>query len=58
MDMHGHTEIDDESKLVFIGDLKITDTHFPSLHPAIAAQMDQLEGHSGCRASRFRCIGW
>jgi hypothetical protein len=42
LEVQGHTDVDNDSKMVLISNLKITDTHFPSLDPASAAQMDQL----------------
>ncbi len=42
MELQGHTDVDNDNKMVLISNLKITSTHFPSLDPARAAQMDQL----------------
>ena len=41
-EMHGHTDIDNDNKTVLISNLRVIRTHFPSLDPASAAQMDQL----------------
>ena len=35
-------EVDNDRKMVFITNLKITETHFPSLDPEHSAQMDRL----------------
>ncbi|NWG75427.1 MAG: hypothetical protein HXY24_12590 [Rubrivivax sp.] len=40
--IHGSTDVDLENRTVFIHDLAITSTSFPSLDPADAAKMDQL----------------
>jgi hypothetical protein len=42
IEMEGHTDIDNDSKMVMITNLKVLKTNFPSLEPARAAQMDQL----------------
>src|ERR1022692_132113 len=42
VELQGHTDIDNDNKMVFISNLKITKTNFPSLDPATAAAMDQL----------------
>jgi len=42
VEMEGHTDVDNDNKLVLISNLKVTGTHFPSLEPATSAQMDQL----------------
>lgn len=42
MDLQGHTDVDNDNKMVLISNLKITRVHFPALDPATAAQMDQL----------------
>jgi hypothetical protein len=42
VELHGQTTVDDENKMVLIDNLKIRKTHFPSLDPATATQMDQL----------------
>src|SRR4030095_1630447 len=42
LEMEGHTDVDNDNKLVLISNLKVTGTHFPSLEPATSAQMDQL----------------
>lgn len=38
----GHTDVDNDNKVVLISNLNITSTHFPSLDPTSAARMDQL----------------
>jgi hypothetical protein len=40
--LKGETQVDNDNKMVLISNLKIVETHFPSLDPASAAQMDQL----------------
>ena len=40
--LKGQTQVDDENKMVLITNLKVVRTHFPSLDPAIAGQMEQL----------------
>jgi hypothetical protein len=40
--MQGHTDVDNDNKLVLISNLQVTGTHFPSLDPASAASMEQL----------------
>jgi hypothetical protein len=42
VELQGHTDVDNDDKMVLISNLKITDTHFPSLDPASTRQMDQL----------------
>jgi hypothetical protein len=42
VEMEGHTDVDNDNKVVLISNLKVTGTHFPSLEPATSAQMDQL----------------
>jgi hypothetical protein len=42
VEMQGHTDVDNDSKMVMITNLKILKTNFPSLEPVRAAQMDQL----------------
>lgn len=42
VELEGHTDVDNDQKMVFISNLTITKTYFPSLDPASAAQMDQL----------------
>src|SRR5271168_3362170 len=42
VEMQGHTDVDNDTKLVLISNLQVTGTHFPSLDPASAASMDQL----------------
>jgi hypothetical protein len=42
MEMEGHTDVDNDTKMVLISNLRITRTSFPSLDAASAAQMDQL----------------
>jgi hypothetical protein len=42
VELQGHTDIDNDNKMVLITNLKITNTYFPSLDPAGSAQMDQL----------------
>jgi hypothetical protein len=42
VEMKGHTDVDNDTKLVLISSLQVTGTHFPSLDPASAASMDQL----------------
>jgi hypothetical protein len=39
--LKGDTQVDNDRKIVFITNLNIVQTHFPSLDPAGAAQMDQ-----------------
>ena len=41
MEVKGHTEVDNENKMVLITNLTVN-THFPSLDPASATQMDQM----------------
>jgi len=41
-EMQGHTDVDNDNKVVLISNMKLTGTHFPSLEPATAAQMEQL----------------
>ena len=40
--LHGQTTVDNDKKMVLITNIKIKRTHFPSLDPATAAQMEQL----------------
>jgi len=42
VELHGQTIVDNDNKMVVIANLKIKETHFPSLDPNTAAQMDQL----------------
>jgi hypothetical protein len=42
VELYGRTTVDNVQKMVLIDNLKIKKTHFPSLDPATAAQMDQL----------------
>lgn len=42
MQLQGHTDVDNDKKMVLISSLMATKTHFPSLDPAGAAKMDQL----------------
>jgi hypothetical protein len=42
VEMHGHTDIDNDNKAVLISNLQVVRTHFPSLDPATAEQMGQL----------------
>src|SRR5712672_2114597 len=42
MELEGHTDVDNDRKIVLISNLMVSGTHFPSLDPAIASQMDQL----------------
>ncbi len=41
-EMQGHTDVDNDNKLVHITNLQVNSTNFPSLDPAIASQMDHL----------------
>lgn len=40
--MHGQTIVDNDTKMVFIANMKLKKTYFPSLDTATAAQMEQL----------------
>jgi hypothetical protein len=40
--MKANTLVDNDSKMVMMTDIKIIQTHFPSLDPALAMQMEQL----------------
>ena len=42
VELHGQTTVDNDKKMVLIYNIKIKKTNFPSLSPAVAAQMDQL----------------
>jgi len=42
VELHGQTSVDNDNKMVLIYNIKIKKTKFPSLDPAVAAQMDQL----------------
>ena len=42
VELRGHTDVDNDSKMVLISNLEITGAHFPSLDPASAANMEQL----------------
>ena len=42
VEAQGHTDVDNDNKVVLISNLNITGTHFPSLDPTSAARMDQL----------------
>jgi hypothetical protein len=42
VEMQGHTDVDNDNKMVLISNLQVTGTHFPSLDPATASQMEQL----------------
>jgi hypothetical protein len=42
MEMQGHTEIDNDDKVVFISEIKISNTSFPSVDPALATDLDTL----------------
>ena len=42
VELQGETIVDNDKKMVEIGNLKIKRTNFPSLDPSTAAQMDQL----------------
>jgi hypothetical protein len=42
MEMQGHTDVDNDKKMVLISGLKINKTSFPSLDATTAAQMDGL----------------
>ncbi|MBN2437439.1 MAG: hypothetical protein JXL20_02445 [Deltaproteobacteria bacterium] len=42
VELQGHTDVDNDKKMVMITNLKILRINFPSLEPARAAQMDQL----------------
>ena len=41
-ELQGHTDVDNDRKMVMITNLKILRTNFPSLDPGRAAQMDKL----------------
>jgi hypothetical protein len=40
--LKGHTQVDNDKKMVLISNLEVVKTHFPSLDPVRAEQMDQL----------------
>ena len=42
VEMHGQTIVDNDSKMVLIGNIKIKRTYFPALDPARASQMEAL----------------
>jgi hypothetical protein len=42
VELHGQTTVDNDNKMVLIYNIKIKKTNYPSLSPAVAAQMDQL----------------
>jgi hypothetical protein len=42
VEMQGHTDVDNDTKMVYINELKINKTSFPSLDPASSANMDTL----------------
>ena len=40
--LSAHTDVDTDQHMVYLSNLQITKTDFPSLDPATTAQMDQL----------------
>ncbi len=42
LEMQGHTDVDNENKMVTITGLKVTKTYFPALDAGAAAQMDSM----------------
>jgi hypothetical protein len=42
VEIQGHTNVDNDNKMVTISDMQITGTHFPSLDPVTTARMDQM----------------
>jgi len=42
MELHGHTEVDNDNKTVLITSLEVVKTNFPSLDPDRTSKMDQL----------------
>jgi hypothetical protein len=42
LEIQGHTDVDNDTKMVTISNMQITGTHFPSLDPVTTERMDQM----------------